>query len=182
MSFIYIREWNRKCETKADCSFCPYSLNVSYSFSESPLRFTSQSRSWWTAPMRSHFRAQYKRKVNRKWLRDLPYHQCLSSCGMWKLVLDQVSDLFSVDSLHWCTQDDERNTERKPRAVRQDEKVSGGSKVGPREGASWHDKNAREGIAGIFCFSVLLVGYSKNIMEKIANEFVCVIKCVDKWN
>ena len=27
-----------------------------------------------------------------------------------------------------------------------------------------------------FCFSVLLVGYSKNIVEKIANEFVCVIK------
>ena len=111
-----------------------------------------------------------------------PYYQCLSSCGMRKLVLDQVLDLFSVDSLHWWTQDYERNTERKPRAVRQDEKVSGGSKVEPREGASWHDKNAREGIAGIFCFSVLLVGYSKNIMEKIANEFVCVIKCVDKWN
>ena len=94
------------------------------------------------------------------------YHLFLSSYGMRKLVLDQVLDFFSVDSLHWCTQDYERNTEREPRAVRQDEKVSGGSKVEPREGASWHDKNAREGISGIFCFSVLLVGYSKNIMEK----------------
>ena len=98
-----------------------------------------------------------------------PYHQCLSSCVMWKLVLDQVLDLFSVDSLHWCTQDYERNTERKPRAVRQDGKGSGGSKVETRDGASWHDKNAREGIAGIFCFCVLLIGHSKNVMEKIVN-------------
>ena len=210
MSFIHIREWNRKCETKADCSFCPYSLKVSYSFSESPfLSHLNQDHGgqhpWgvtstpntrgrstengWEIENAGRISAEKSGCVNKPspdtgtWKcgekKTSSYHQCLSSCGMRKLVLDQVLDLFSVDSLHWWTQDYERNTERKPRAVRQDEKASGGSKVEPREGALWHDKNAREGIAGIFCFSVLLV---KTLWKKIANEFLRVIKCVDKWN